>query len=53
MRVAEGFLYGVRPNDPLTFGAAVLTLLLIALGAAYLPGRSASGANPSITLRTD
>jgi len=52
-RIAEGILYGVRANDPLTFSAAAAGLLLIALAAAYLPGRSAARTNPVDTLRID
>jgi len=52
-RIAQGILYGVRANDPLTFIAAAAGLLLIALAAAYLPGRSAARTNPTETLRVD
>ena len=41
------------PNDPPMFGAATGVLLLIALAAAYLPGRSAARTNPVETLRAD
>jgi ABC-type lipoprotein release transport system permease subunit len=51
-RVAAGLLYGIRPDDPATFVAAILTLLLIALASAYLPGRTAARTNPVETLRT-
>ncbi len=52
-RGAQEILYGVRPNDPPTFISAVAALLLIALAAAYLPGRSAARTNPVTTLRAD
>jgi predicted permease len=52
-RMAEGILYGVRANDPSTIFAAGSVLLLIALAAAYLPGRSAARTNPVDTLRVD
>ena len=52
-RIAQGILYGVRANDPPTFIAAAAGLLLIALAAAYLPGRSAARTNPIETLRID
>jgi len=51
-RAAAGLLYGIRPNDPATFVVAILTLLLTALAAAYLPGRTAARTNPVETLRT-
>ena len=52
-RVAEGILYEVRPNDPVTFGAAITALVLVALAAAYLPGRVAARTNPVETLRSE
>jgi ABC-type antimicrobial peptide transport system permease subunit len=52
-RIAEGFLFQVRPNDPVTFAMAIAGLLLIALAAAYIPGRIASRMNPVETLRVD
>ena len=35
-------LYGVTPTDPLTFTAAIATLLTAALIAAYVPARQAA-----------
>jgi predicted permease len=52
-RGAQGLLYGIHPNDPSTFLAAIAELLLIALVAAYLPGRSAARTSPVTILRTD
>jgi predicted permease len=52
-RLAKGILYGVQPNDPLTFATAIAGLLVVALGAAYLPGRRAARMNPIDTLRVD
>jgi cell division protein FtsX len=52
-RGAQGILYGVRPNDPVTFAAAIAVLLSIALAAAYLPGLAAARTNPVETLRED
>jgi predicted permease len=52
-RVAHSILYGVGPDDPLTFIVAVVGLLLIALAAAYVPGRRASRTNLTETLRVN
>src|SRR5436309_9967078 len=52
-RVADGFLFQVEPNDPLTFTLAMAGLILIGLGAAFFPGRRAAGANPVETLRAE
>jgi putative ABC transport system permease protein len=46
-------LYGVSPADPLAYGAAMLTLLLIALAACWLPARRASRVDPMRSLRGD
>jgi predicted lysophospholipase L1 biosynthesis ABC-type transport system permease subunit len=52
-RLAEGTLYGIRPDDPATFVAATAGSLLLAITAAYSPGRSAARANPVDMLRVD
>jgi len=44
-------LYGLKPNDPLTITAAALFLIVIAVLAAYLPGRRASRIDPLQALR--
>jgi predicted permease len=46
-------LYGVEPTDPLTLGAAVFTLLLIAAGAAWVPARQAARVDPMEALRSE
>jgi predicted permease len=48
---AQGRLYGVAPQDPLTLASAIGLLLLVALGAAYLPARRASRLDPVAGLR--
>jgi putative ABC transport system permease protein len=45
------FLFGVSPTDPLTFAAAVVLLMLAALGAALLPALRVSRINPMVALR--
>ncbi len=52
-RTAASLLFELKPNDPLTMGAAAGTLVLIGTLAAYLPARRASQLDPMTALRTD
>ena len=49
-RLMQSLLYGVRPNDPITFVAVAAALLLIALAASFLPARRATRVSPTIAL---
>jgi predicted permease len=50
-RLMQSLLYGVRPNDPITFIAVALALLLIALLASFLPARRATRVSPIVAVR--
>jgi putative ABC transport system permease protein len=51
--LAQRMLYGVTPRDPLTFVGVVALLVLVAVGASWLPARRATRVDPIIALRTD
>jgi predicted permease len=44
---------GVSPGDPGTLAAVAVTLMLVAVAAAYLPARRASGVDPARAIRAD
>lgn len=46
-------LYGVRPIDPLVLSGVTLTLVIVALAAAFGPAWRASSADPSIAMRAE
>jgi ABC-type antimicrobial peptide transport system permease subunit len=52
-QLATSLLYGVAPRDPLTFVAVVALLVLVALGASWVPARRATRVDPMAALRAD
>jgi predicted permease len=53
VRGMESLLYGVPRFDPVSFGAAGLLLIGVALTASYLPARRAALIDPARTLKAD
>jgi ABC-type lipoprotein release transport system permease subunit len=49
--LTSSLLYGVTSRDPLTYAAATLGLLLMALIATAVPARRASRVDPMTALR--
>jgi predicted permease len=52
-RFLTGILYEVKPTDPTTLSAAVVTLLGVAFVASYLPARRATRIDPVRALRLE
>jgi putative ABC transport system permease protein len=49
-RLLQGSLYGVSPNDPLTFGLVALVMILVSVLAAVIPAQRATKVDPTRAL---
>jgi ABC-type antimicrobial peptide transport system permease subunit len=52
-RTLASSLYGVKPNDAVTFALAVTGIVLVALGASMIPARRAASIDPLTALRSE
>jgi predicted permease len=52
-RVLASLLYEVKPNDPLTVGAVIVTLAAAAWLASFFPSRRTTSVSPMETMRSD
>jgi len=52
-RVLAKLLFGVKPNDPVSFAAVALVLTAVALVSVYIPARRAMSLDPLIALRQE
>ena len=51
--VLQSLLIGIRPIDPIAFGTAVSTLMVVLLAASWIPARRASRLDPMRALRSE
>ena len=49
----ESLLFGLKPRDPVAFAGALLTVVMVALAASFLPARQAAAIAPMQALRTE
>ncbi|HEY6250976.1 MAG TPA: FtsX-like permease family protein, partial [Candidatus Angelobacter sp.] len=52
-RLMTTMLVGVKPTDPLTFGAMALLFLAIATASSWIPASRAAGIDPNKALREE
>ena len=52
-RILRSILYGVSPHDPFILSIAAALLLLVALGAAWIPARRAASVEPMEVLKQE
>ena len=52
-RLMTRLLFSVEPQDPVTFTAVAVLLVVVAAFASYIPGRRATRVDPVVALRTE
>jgi predicted permease len=52
-RLLSSMLFGIRPEDPLTYSCVVILLSTVALFACYIPARRAARVQPMLALRCE
>jgi ABC-type antimicrobial peptide transport system permease subunit len=52
-RFVKSMLFGIAPSDPPTLWGSAALLMIVALGASWIPARRASSVQPIEALRRD
>jgi putative ABC transport system permease protein len=52
-RVMASVVFGISPRDPLTFATLPVAIVIVTLGACYLPARRAARIDPVLAIRQD
>jgi ABC-type antimicrobial peptide transport system permease subunit len=52
-RLMRSLLYGVSATDPVVFGLVATALVLLSLGACWVPARRAARVDPNVALRNE
>ncbi|HEY6341364.1 MAG TPA: FtsX-like permease family protein, partial [Bryobacteraceae bacterium] len=52
-RLIQGLLFEISPEDPVSFGLAILALVAAAGLAAWIPSRRAAAVDPAVALRSE
>ncbi len=52
-RLLRARLFGLQPEDPLSFGLAIAGITIVTIAATLLPARSALSVNPMLALRSE
>ena len=50
-RLIRGLLFGVAPNDPVTLAAVAVMMVVVGIGACWLPARRAARIHPAVAMR--
>jgi putative ABC transport system permease protein len=50
-RLLTRFLYGITPNDPITYAVAAVLVAIVALAACAIPAWRAAKVDPMVALR--